>query len=201
MGKLLIGTNEPHEIWLGTDQSFSSLYAGNNLIWEKPAAPWTFFDSGYITDISWTRDFYNLTGSTGASGGSLLQNCIRFYASSNAAYANMSTPVYIPWNVTTLNLQVGRYYDSGRAYPKCSFGLLPNESGITMTSTAQGGILSGTKTVNVSSGSSGYYYTTYTLTIPDEYKCSSDYRIVLNYLGSSASATRSDILFKKVWFT
>ena len=195
MGNLLIGTKQPHEIWLGNTE-IKQLYLGNNLIWEKPIVPWIFFDSAYIDGIAWSNNFYTFSGGT-ASGGTLSNNGIHFYSSS-VAYANASTPVYIPWNATKLLAEIGYYYQSGRGYPKMSFGFLPNQSGIQMTDTSKGGILSETTTINNLGG--GYKSTTFSLDIPQNYKCSSDYRIVINFLGTNTSYAAAHMYIYKVWF-
>lgn len=193
---LLIANKTPHEIWIGNNQDVKQIYLGNNLIWSKPEIPWTFFDSGYIDGITWDNNFYTLSSSTAAEGGGISNSSIHFMSSNPSAKANASTPVYIPWNASVLKVEVGRYYQSGRTYPKMSFGFLPNQSGIGMEDTSAGGILS-SATVNMSGGS--LVFGEYSLEIPDEYKCSSDYRVIVSYVGSS-NYNRSDLYIRKVWF-
>ena len=176
----------------------TNIYNGNEWI-EIPKIPLVFFDTTYLENIVWDETFYTLFSNNVANKTGLNQERgIHYYTEYTNGAANISTPVFIPCGVKALKVKLGRYWEGGRSFPKCSFGFLPNKTGIKMTDTSSGGVLVN-ETLNFNSSTAGYQSTTYSLTIPEDYKGSEDYRIIINFLGST-NGTRCDLYIQKVWF-
>lgn len=166
---------------------------------EISKVPTLFFDNGAPIDgIVWDRNFYKIPEGKTIAYTTDSSYGMHDYSSSPDAYANRSTPVFIPGSATALKVLLYHYYESGRARPIFQFGFLKNNSEIEMTDTSQGKLTS-TNEVFFENTGNGYIPATFELTIDETLKNSTDYRIVINYLGSK-NYNASHLYINKVWF-
>lgn len=188
------------------------LYHNNEWIeFSTVQLPFILFDQGYIDGIQWERNYFSLPsdavavdGSTDPSRGNdglaTVQGTknIHAYASKHNAAVNFSTLIKIPHKANKINFTLGYFYQSynDRAYPKYQVGFL-HETAKTMVDTEKGGYL--TDEVALSGLGGGYQFTTISVST-NNFKNSSNYRTVINYLGSDNTGTQSHFYIQKVWF-
>ena len=168
--------------------------------------PLILFDQGYIDGINWKRNYFNLpegsiapSSSTDPEKEEIHYSGMWVYAAASTAAVNWSTNIKIPYSAKTINFDIGYYYASDRAYPTYQVGFL-SQNASTMIDTSNGGLLTEESVLNNGTGSS-WKFTTISLNIPSDFKGASNYRVIVNYLGSNKKGgIRSDFCVHKVWF-
>ena len=199
MSKLLIGTERPHEIWLGNTE-IKQLYMGNELIWERIPdvyEPWVL-NTGAANGLTWSAGVFanpsNVTQKMNTSSSTYMRIYITASSSATAYYGNnwsTTNTIRIPRDATKLNIRVnktGDYYIG-----QYRFGLILPDAP-DWTNVANGGVISSAASVP-----SGTTVATPSITIPEEMRGSDDYKIVIGFWGKRD--TQKEIRISRVWFS
>lgn len=187
MSKLLIGETRPAEIWVG-EQEVKQIYLGEELVWERVPDIWTLYNAGEVNGVTWKANSMTTGGNTNASTKNN-SSYLLIYSSSNAVgnWITSST-IRIPRQAKYLEL----YFNTANSAPDVNFGLiLPNaSSGVDVS---KGGQLYGWQN-NVSG------YTTFKMTIQDDLKGSSKYKVAVSGRMQASVGNRQDLNIRRVRF-
>lgn len=185
MSKLLLGDTRPNEIWLNEQNEVKQIYMDQDLIWERKPDIWTYFNNGFINDITWTANAYG-EAAKALTKTSYLQ---LYYTGSARGSWRTSSPVRIPR--TAAKLQV-KFKKTNSGTLRATFGLV-HES-----------VTGGTGQVSTANGGQNYGWTslsgtaTWTMTLNSNLPNSNEYYIVCSALISGTS--RADLEIYTVRF-